>query len=262
MKRVMHTSAFLAMLMLLFIGDVTAAGDLHGQIKNWKPGDEVPHALLSFPNGDVPPLSLIHSDAYEGVFTARPYILSIKNDALLEAIIFDPRSERGAFEAAVTTLVDHKGLIRFSKLIANRSSTNWRLDALREILNRSFSQCSVAFIAKDAMAEREAKKALEEIKTQLDKGASWKDAYGSVADKHPEGKRHKNEPRGPGTLVGYMYSGWVSADGFDFSSLHFTANVPTAFFADAIRSGKGGKVVSAPNGFYLIYVFELYLPGR
>jgi hypothetical protein len=258
----MRTSTILVGLMLLFVGDVTAAGDLHSQIKDWKSGDEVPHALLSFPDGKVPPLSLVRSDAYEDSFTARPYILSIKNDELLEAIIFDPRSERGAFEAAVVTLVDHKGLVWFAKLIANRSSTNWKLDAFREILNRSFSQCSVAFIAKDAMPDSEAKKALGEIRTQLDKGESWKDAYGSVADKHPDIKHRENKHHVPGTLVGYMYSGWASADGFDFSSLHFTANVPTAFFADAIRSGKGGEVVSAPNGFYLIYVFELYLPDR
>ena len=262
MNLVMRTCTFLAGLMLIFTGQVTAAGDLDSQIKNWKPGEEVPHALLSFPDGNVPPLSLVHSDAYEDVYTARPHILGIKNDELLEAIVFDPRSERGAFEAATVTLVDHKGLVWFAKLVANRSSTSWKLDALREILHRPFSQCSVAFIAKDSMPESEAKKALEEIKVKLDKGASWKDAYGSVADKHPDIKRHENEPRVPGTSVGYMYSGWVSADGFDFSSLHFTTNVPITYFADAIRSGKGGKIVSAANGAYLIYVFELYVPNR
>jgi hypothetical protein len=258
----MRTSAIFVGLMLFLVGDVTAAGDLHKQIKKWKLGDEVPHSLLSFPDGNVPPLSLVHSDAYEDVFTARPYILSIESNELLEAIIFDPRSERGAFEAAVVTLVDHKGLVWFSKFIANQSSTDWKLDTLREVLSKPFVRCSVAFIAKDAMPESEAKKALEEIKAQLDKGASWKDAYGSVADKHPEVKRHKNEPRGLGTLVGYMYSGWVSADGFDFSSLHFAEGVPTTYFAEAIQSGKGGKIAGGPNGLYLIYVFELYLPDR
>lgn len=261
-KLVMRASTLFAGLALLFVCDARAAGDLDSQIKNWKPGEEVPHALLSFPDGNVPPLSLVQSDAYDDSFTARPYILRIKNDLLLEAIIFDPRSGRGALDAAVVTLIDHKGLSWFAKLVNDQNSTRWELDAFREILNRSFVKCSVAFIAKDAMPEAEAKNALEEIRTKLNKGVPWKDAYGSVADKHPDAKRRKNEPRVPGTSVGYLYSGWVSADGFDFSSLHFTTNVPIAYFADATRSGKGGKIVSAPNGFYLIYAFELYLPNR
>jgi TonB family protein len=48
--------------------------ELDHQVKNWKPGDEVPRRLRSFPEGHVPPLSFVNSDAYEDVFTARNLI--------------------------------------------------------------------------------------------------------------------------------------------------------------------------------------------
>jgi len=249
----------LAASLFAFAGGIAA--DLDSQVKNWKPGDEVPHRLLSFPDGNVPPLSLMRTDAYDEAFTVRPYIHKIDNDALLEEIVFDPRSERGAFEAAVVTVIDHKGLVWFSKILAKRDSTRWEHDAFRQILRSPFARTSVAFISKDAMTEANARQALEEIKAKLDKGESWKAAYGSVADAYPDTERRKREPGVPTTLIGYMYSGWVSAFGFDFSSLHITSTVPAALFAAAIRSGKGGRIVSTPSGQYLVYVYELYSPG-
>ena len=169
------------------------------------------------------------------------------------AIVYDRRSERSAFEAAVITLINHKGLPWFSKMLAGRDSTRWEHDAFRQMFSLPFARCSAAFISRDAMTNDAARKALEEIKAKLDKGGSWKDAYGSVANAHPDIERRKREPGVPITLVGYMYSGWVSEFGFDFSSLHITSTVPAAVLAEAIHSGKGGNMVSAPTGQFLVF---------
>jgi hypothetical protein len=236
-----------------------AAAQLDQEVAHWKRGDEVPHRLLSFPEGDVDPLSIIQSDAFDA-FKVGPYIYSLKNDALLQEIFFDPRSEKGALQAAAVTLIDHKGLPWFSQMLAKRNSTRWEHDAVREILRRPFVETSVAFISKNQMAQADAKRVLEELKGKLEKGESWKDAYGSIADANPDVERRKLEPNVPTTRVTYLFSGWASEFGFDFSQLRMNSNVPASYFADAIRSGKGGRIVSAVDGEYLVYVFDVYKP--
>lgn len=240
-----------------FADVIKARADLEKEIKGWKPGMEVPRRLLSWPIGKVEANDVLEIDP-----PSPSPILGIENEKLLEEIVFDPRAGSDSLRWAVVRLVDLKGLPWFCQLLGRREATRWEHQVLRQALQHSYSRIAVAQIEPNVMSPDEAHRALDDIKHKLDAGDNWKTAYGTVADKHPDIERRKLEPGSVGVLIGYEYSGWASATGFDFSNLQAVQFVPSDVLAQGIRAGKGGTIIQASNGLFLVYVFETYSAGR
>jgi len=232
---------------------------LDAEIHAWKAGDEVPHRLLSFPKGDVPPRQMCGLAAYG--MSAMPYISQIENDALLQELVFDPRTESMSLYAAITRLVERKGLSWFAHKLATREDTRWELDALKQGIQVPFSRIEVAYISGKAMPRLQALDVLKGLKGELDRGKAWKDAYGKAADENPDIERRKVEPSVPTTLVGYWFGGWISASGFTFSGLGFNRNLPIAHLKQVVGAPRGGYILEAGEGAYLYYLFESWSPG-
>jgi hypothetical protein len=240
--------------------DLLATGKgLDAEIKAWKPGDEVPHRLLSFPTGDVPPRQMCGLAAMG--MSAMPYIEHIDNDALLEELVFDPRSESLSLYAAITRLVDRKGVGWFAHELASRGDARWELSALQVALQAQFSRMEVAYISANAMPRQKAIGVLTSLKGELDGGKSWKDAYAKATDANPDVERRKLEPSVPTTLVGYWFSGWISASGFTFSGLGFNRNLPVEHLKQVVGA-PGGHILESSEGAYLYYVLDSWSPDR
>lgn len=239
-----------------------ASAEVEKEVRAWKPGQEVPHRLLSWPAGKVdPPERAMCGLAALGI-SVLPRIYAIDNEKLLEEIVFDPRAESESLHGAVVRLIDLKGLPWFARELFGRDETRWEHGVFRQLLQTSYAKTSVAEIDRDAMPEDEARRALEEIKSRLDKGQVWLTAYGEVSQAHPDLKDRKRDPQSVRVLIGFMYTGWVSAAGFDFSNLQSVQHVPRDVLAQGVRAGKGGTIVQARDGLYLVYVFETYSPAN
>jgi len=238
--------------------DITATvRSLDAEILAWKPGSEVPHRLLSFPDGKVPLIQNCGLAAY--AFSAMPFIERIDNDALLEEIVFDPRSESSSLQAAVRHLVERKGLSWFAHKLASRESTRWELNALHQTVQSSFSRMEVAFISSKNMPPSKATEVLRGLKSALESGSPWKDAYAKVADENPDVERRKREPGVPTTLIGFWFDGWISASSFSFSSLSFNPNVPSAHLKRVVGSS-GVRILESSDGIYLYNVVDSWSP--
>lgn len=235
--------------------------DLQNEIREWKPGQEIPHRLLSYPDGKVDEFDPNICGLAVYFDSVRALIGQIEDEKLLEEIIFDRRSAPASFQAAVTALVQMKGLRWFAEMLARRDSTRWEHEAFQQMLQSTFAKTSVAFIKSGAMHGTQAKEALEELKNRLDAGEPWLPAYLAVADSYPDVERRKITPQVSSTLVGYWYDGWASEFGFDFSNLNINPNVPAKLFRKAINAGKGGTIVAEKEGTYLLYVFDIVTPN-
>lgn len=237
-----------------------AAEDLSVEIESWKPGDEVPHRLLSFPDGhvDANDPNMCGLAAY--MESVRPYVEGIENDALLEELVFDRRSANTTFHSAATQLIQRKGLEWFAERLEAREATRWEHEAFAQMLRSRFAKISVAFIDAMAMPEEEATKALKLLRTRLDAGQPWGEAYRVIADEFPDVERRRREPRVPTTLVTYLFDGWISAHGFDFSQLGNTSNLPLEHLGQVVNAGPGGRLIKTAKGVYLYFVTQVYAP--
>ena len=148
----------------------------------------------------------------------------------------------------------------FSILLEAREPTRWEHEAFAQMLRSRFAKTSVAFIAKERMSEAEATRALGLLRSRLDEGQSWKDAYGAVSDEFPDKERRKREPQVPTTLVTYLFDGWISAHGFDFSNLSISSDVPSEHLAVVVNADLGSHLLRTEAGFYLYFVSQVYTP--
>ena len=245
---------------LIFAAISGEAADLRKEIEVWRPGQEVPLRLLSYPDGKIEPADPNICGLADYWNSVRPYIDAIESDALLEEIIFDPRSAGTSFQASVTRLIKRRGLPEFSGILENRNPTRWEHHTLRQAFESPFARMSVAFISKDLMNETTAKAALEKLREKVNKGESWGAAYAAIAEENPDIERRKIEPQFETTLVTFLYEGWISDSGFSAEELQFNSNVPRPHLAQAISAGTGGTLISASEGVYLFYVFEIFRP--
>lgn len=238
----------------------SCANDLWTEIKGWKSGQEIPPRLLSYPDGDVPSNDPNFCGFASYMESVRPYIDSLENDALIEAIAFDQRASHTSFHAAATRLVERKGLNWLAKRL-ERDRTRWEHEAFRQMLQSRFAHIAVAFIEVRYMEAPRAESELKKLLSSLDAGMSWKEAYGEFSEQHPNVERRKLQPEVPTTIVTYLYEGWISEIGFDFTELGVAYYFPGEHL-NLVRSmgAKSGKIVSSPLGSYLFYAFEVYEP--
>ena len=229
------------------------------QFNAWKPGQKIPHELL-FPNPLAKPIDPGLCEFYACFDSATQLIREVENDALLEAVVYEPRASGQSFTAAVTRLVERKGLVWLSNRLKQQTSTRWEQDAFRQMLQSRFLKISIAFIQSGDMPAEDATRALEELRAALDKGAPWRKAYLEVSDRYPDTERRKLIPNSVSTLISYLYDGWISEFGFDFSQLRMAAYFPAEHLHLVCVLKKGGTLVSSPSGEYLFYVFEVYEP--
>jgi hypothetical protein len=234
------------------------ADDLSDEIQSWKPGDEVPHRLLSYPDGAVEPQQISYSSTRDAVLAI--YIAEIDNNALLEEIIFDRRSESSSFQHAFTRLVERNGMKFVAERLMTRESTRWEHETLRQLLLVPYVKLTVASISMDDMPREKALRVLGSLKSALDTGESWTVAYPTVADQNPATERDKRE-FGDTTVVRYLFDGWVSETGYVFSQLSANPYLPAKHLPRLFSSSKGGVIVEEPDEVYLYYVSDIYDPG-
>ena len=245
----------------LILGSSSALADeLSNEIRNWKPGEEVPHRLLSYPDGAVEPRDLTCYFSTDDAAVAG-YIDEIENDALLEEIVFDHRSESASFKHALMRLVERKGLKPVARILMTRASTRWEHDALRQLLTVRYANLAVASISTKDMSPEKALAALGLLKRALERGQTWEAAYSAVADANPDIERRKREPEVPTTLVRYLFSGWLSERGYVFSELGVNPYLPTKYLHRVVSSGKGARLIEESDEIYLYYISDVYDPG-
>ena len=246
----------LALLLGLAFSSSSFSDDLNDEIRRWRPGEDPPHRLLAYPSGKLPePSEVICSFSIDSVW---PYISDIEDERLLEELLFDIRSERETFAAALTKLIESKGLPWLAAKLDTRASSRWELQWLRQMVQSPAARVSVAFVDKADMPESRAESALLKLKQDLDAGLPWSKAYRSIADANPDIERMRKEPGTQTTLITYAFGGWVSSIGFSYSSLFVTPYVPPAHFEMAISAGLGGHIIKDQSGVYLLYVFEVF----
>lgn len=135
-----------------------------------------------------------------------------------------------------------------------RESLRSELAVLSELLRSPYIAIQVARISSSDMSQSAAEEALKEMSADLDRGASWADAYGRTAEKHPDLKDRAKDPKSVRTLVCYLYGGIVSPTGFDIQRYALAADLPRQHLADVFRIRRGSLVIKSADAVYLYQV--------
>jgi hypothetical protein len=235
------------------------APGLDAEIAAWKPGSEVPHRLLAFPEGNVRSIEDCGLAAY--ATSVLPFMNRIEDDALLEAVVFDPRVESTSMYAAASRLVDRKGLGWFAHALARNRDVRWELGVLEQALAARYSKMQVAYISHAHMSATKAIAVLGQLRFALMRGESWKEAYAKISDANPDIERRKQEPQVATTLVSYWFDGWIAASGFSASDQGFkrNSNLPAMHLKTVVGS-RGIHILSAADGVYLYNVTDTWTP--
>ncbi|MBC3928943.1 hypothetical protein [Undibacterium sp. CY21W] len=249
------------LLFSIYFCGLADADNLSKEIKAWKLGREVPHKLLSFPSGKVSKKDDLDFGIGEYLRSVRSYIDQIENDELTEEIVFDSRSDSASLQAALMRLGERKGLKWVAQKLDERKSLRWEIQTLKQALQSPFSRLEVAFIEKKEMQKTRAVDELTDLKVALDSGVDWKIAYAKTANENPDVERRKREPKVQTTLVGYLFSGWISGTGFSFSTLGLNENLPLQHLKHVVGSSRGGYILETEEGVYLYYIFDTWTPN-
>jgi len=223
------------------------------QAKNWKSGETPPPRLLKFPDGKIDEfpdcgLRVIGSDVSD-------YISQLKNPELLAALLLDYRAQPETLRAASTRLIALKGTEHVATLLAShsRESARSELAVLAQLLRSPYAAIQVARITKEDVELSAAEQALQEMRSDLEAGTSWADAYRKAADKHPDLKDRAKDPRSVRTLVCYLYDSVVSPTGFDILRYSMATDLPPQHLAEVVRANRGTRVLKTSEAVYLYH---------
>src|SRR6185503_2909172 len=149
------------------------------------------------------------------------YVSEIQDADLLAALMFDYRAQTDTFHAAASRLITLKGVGYVSRLLAERRKTEpgafarSELAVLSQLVRAPYVAVQVARIAPEDMPPDKAETVLQAMRTDLQAGASWADAYRKHSDLHPDMRDRAKDPRSVRTLNCYLYDSTVSPNGFD-----------------------------------------------
>jgi hypothetical protein len=236
--------------------------NLMRQMKAWRNGDVPPARLLKFPDGKIDTipgggLRAIGSEVGD-------YIWKIEDADLLAALMFDYRAQGDTFHAAASRLITLKGVGHVSRLLAERRKTEpgvfarSELAVLSQLVRAPYVAVQVARIAPEDMPPDKAETALQAMRTDLQAGASWADAYRKHSDLHPDMRDRAKDPKSVRTLICYLYDSTVSPTGFDIVTYRTAENLPTEHLRELFRAMRGSHIFRAADGVYLYHVGSYY----
>ena len=221
--------------------------------ENWKSGETPPPHLLHFPDGKtdeswVCGMRVIGSDVSD-------YISQIRNPELLAALLLDYRAQPETLRAAATRLIELNGTEHVAAVLAShaRESARSELAVLAQLLRSPYVAIQVARITKEDMEMSAAEQALQEMRSDLEAGTSWADAYRKAAAKYPDLKDRAKNPVSVRTFVCYLYDGVVSPTGFDILRYRVATDLPSQHLAELVRVGPGTRVLKTADAVYLYH---------
>lgn len=225
------------------------------EMKTWHKGDAPPARLLKFPDGKIDTipgcgLRVIGSEVGD-------YIWKIEDADLLAALMFHSRAEAETFHAAASRLITLKGVGYVSRLLAERRKSDpgafgrSELAVLSQLVRAPYVAIQVARIAPEDMPAEKAESSLQAMRTDLQAGTSWADAYRKQSDSHPQ-------PGGVGTLVSYLYDSTVSPSGFDIVTYRTAETLPLQHLRELFRLKRGTHILRASDGVYLYHIRSFY----
>jgi hypothetical protein len=188
------------------------------------------------------------------------YIWTIEDAELLAALMFDSRSHADTFHAAVSRLIKLKGVSHVSRLIGEKRKTEpgapvrSELAVLSQLLRAPYIAVQVARIGPGDMLPEKADTALQAMRTDLQAGASWADAYRKHSDLHPDKLDRAKDPGSVRTLIGYLYDGTVSSSGFDIETYRTAESLPAEHLRELFRARRGTHILRAADGVYLYHI--------
>jgi hypothetical protein len=230
------------------------------QMHAWRKGDAAPAQLLKFPDGklDRMPgcgLRVIGSEVGD-------YIWEIQNPDLLATLMFDYRAQADTIHAAASRLITLKGVGYVSRLLAQQRKaepdafTRSELAVLSQLLHAPYITIQVAHIARKDLPTDQAESALQAMRTDLQAGMPWADAYRKHSNLHPESRA--KAARGGGALIGYLYDGTVSESGFDILTYSTAGSLPAEHLRELFRTKRGTQIYRGTDGVYLYHVRSYY----
>jgi len=228
------------------------------QINSWRKGDAAPARLLKFPEGKIDTipecgLRAIGSEVVD-------YIREIQNADLLAALIFDTRAQVDTFRAAVSQLIELRGVDYAARLLSDRRAaepeafTRSELAVLSQLLRAPYIAVQVARIAPKDMPPDKARRALRAMRVDLQAGASWANAYRKHSELHPD----RNEPKNGRTVISYLYDSTISPTGFDIITYTNALSLPLEHLRGLFRLKRGTHILTAPDGVYLYHIQRHY----
>jgi hypothetical protein len=223
-------------------------------IKTWRKGETPPARLLKFPDGEIetmPSCGLRSLGSEVG-----DYIWEIRDADLLAALMFDYRSDAETFRAARQRLITLRGVAHVSRILNERRNSDpdalarSELAVLFQLLRSQYVAIQVARIAPEDMQQDKAQSALKAMRTDLQAGVLWADAY-----------RNHSE-RSARTLICYLYDSTVSPSGFDIVTYGKAETLPADHLRKLFRAKRGTHIFRAADGVYLYHIRSFYDGAR
>lgn len=236
--------------------------NLTRQIQSWRKGDAPPARLLRFPDGNIDTIPVCGLRAIGS--EVDDYISEIQDADLLAALMFDYRSKPDTFHAAVSRLFTLKGVGHVSGILAERRKTDpdafarSELAVLSQLVRAPYVAVQVARIAPEDLPTEKADTALQAMRTDLQTGASWADAYGKHSDLHPDMRDRPKDPNSVRTLICFLYDGTVAPSGFDIVTYRTAESLPLEHLRELFRAKRGTHIFRAADGVYLYHVRSYY----
>ena len=237
------------------------ADQLRDEASSWRSGDEVPSEFLASPNEDGSASRLVDCGVGSVFCPDLQVVKGLRNEALLEELVFEPRVTTRVFRASLRRLVETVGPSGVAAALEKRGATRAEHETLRSLLRAPLAHAHVASIDLSELAEPQALDALRGMALLLASGEGWQVAYAETAEKLPDLERRKLEPQVPTSLLRNEYRGWVSMSGRSLSSLEFHRDIPRAVFAIPFENGDGPKVQVVGSRAYLVWSSEYHVPS-
>jgi hypothetical protein len=240
--------------------------NLMREIKSWRRGDALPARLLKFPDGKIETsfkcgLQVLGSEVGD-------YIWTIEDADLLAALMFDLRTEADAFHDATSRLIKVKGVGHVSRVLAERRKAEpnafirSELAVLSQLLRSPYIEVQVARIAPQDLQPEKAEAALQAMRTDLESGMSWADAYRKHSDLHPDKRDRAKGTRNVRTLISYLYDSTVSPSGFDIITYRTAESLRAEHLREVFRLKRGTHIFKAADGVYLYHIRSYYADGE
>lgn len=231
-------------------------------VKAWRTGAAPPARLLKFPDGKIDTipergLRVLGSEVGD-------YISQIQDADLLAALIFDSRAQTDTLHAAVSRLITLKGVGHISHLLAEKRKTEptalarSELAVLSQLLHSPYAAIKVARIAPEDMEPDKAESALQAMRTDLQAGMSWADAYRKHSDLHPDMRERAKNQKSVRTLICYLYDSTVSPIGFDILTYRAAESLPPGHLREVFLAKRGTHIFRAAGGVYLYHIQSYY----
>lgn len=245
---------------------------LREAVRNWRPGDPLPDALLNFP--PPPPGSHLLCGMRMFGECVGDYLFETPDPDLLRAVIVEPRTSDETLHAALRESLKAHGFAWTAAVLDDaraRQPDLFRRTAVAELSVHLASPCLRLKIARfDKLRPVPLDRAWQVLRTMRDDlraGIGWQAAYAMASEALRDDSRH--EPgeafRGP-THLTYAFDGGATPDyadpigGFDLRTYQY-ASIPASHL-EALFAAKGGTHLIDTEPAVWLYHVEEYFRGH